>query len=1038
MDGTTIAASDAGTMPSLSPPSSARSRRHDTSTITALSRALAAARDGSEVSLSSSRRTSKVAESIHDAVLELAHVLNSPTVLSSSTRELDRPAAVGTDMVGPALAVLQGLVEQCVMTIEDSVQVIARLEDEVGRLHSQVAELQAAKANRKRICDCTSDDHPETGSDGGEDGSPHDESTGAAVAAEQTALAPRRGATPATAAAAPIPDEIYTRLAFLERTCDFLLRRGSAASVPRSMLPRRTTIVTATMDADALPWPPTLLAGTTRAGRGTAGPHQARITMTTTTTGSAAVDPGEDPMRTRHASVRRPPRRSSETASSSSPRPTAVAPHPTTPPRAPRMSAGVRSSATTVFDGRLSQYLLLAPAGPSAFASVSPPHRKWLLEQKRLAEAGAFSPVDVGTPRSTVQAKGRIAEILDQDEMDVISPHSSSSQPKARKMADLTPEEMKIVMTLSSNEHLKQPILPPSRNSSRYDSMARGSRKQSPASSDHDEHERPGPVTPPLEQEDPPKPELPSRRNQVDLDSRLFETMEAIMPHIIHNEGGQAASTPPSAPAAHADALAPPPAPKPIGPSPEATSMDLFHSSSSDEHTVIRLSTLFTDTAPADLVSIRDPSLSLPRGVTPLDSLPRGGGTVTPFDSLQRGGVGTATPYDSLERPAPVVHEPVDSDRATATSPTIHCHLPTTHRKPSTKSTSTRSSRSGGLLGRLLSRRGSRPHNAAAAAAAAAAATDVAADQPVQTDLPDDGTDVGDPLPLADTVQLVATYFTNLFDDAVALFEHHYGTSDEKYTFVALILFDTLLRIQADAPPPTHRRSVAMVARLADPSDGMHTSLFCPPDVADTPCMALERRYPRLAGNAETDTPPSAGSATVAAAANMSPVAMLVHRLYTLAVMVDGHRNLAFGFPPTWDPNECVALNAMPPAVLAAVGGVGSRRGSAGRVVAAAAAVASPMRVACPPALLPPSRRGGADAGGVRVQIVAPGLHVVGGRLPEHDAGAARSHGFLARAFRSAVGADRKTSAASLSRSTAAVTDEARVAVKAKVLFPTA
>ncbi|KNE62842.1 hypothetical protein AMAG_08022 [Allomyces macrogynus ATCC 38327] len=1034
MDGTTIAASEAGTVPSPSPPPSARSRRYDTSTIAALSRALAAAHEGSEVSLSSSHCTSKVADSIHDAVLELAHVLNSPTVLSTSTRELDRPV-MGTDMMGPALAVLQGLVEQCVMTIEDSVQVIARLEDEVGRLHSQVAELQATKAAaRKRICVCNTEEHPETGSDGGEDGSQHDESTGAAEAAEQTetALVPRRDATPATAVAAPIPDEIYTRLVFLERTCDFLLRRGSAASIPRSMLPRRTTIVTATMDADALPWPPTLLAGTTRAGRGTGGPPQARITMTTTTTGSAAVDPEDEPMRTRHASVRRPPRRSSGTALSSSPRPTAVAPHPTTPPRATRMSAGVRSSATTVFDGRLSQYLLLAPAGPSAFASVSPPHRKWLLEQKRLAEAGAFSPVDVGTPRSTVQAKGRIAEILDQDEMDVISPHSSSSQPKARKMADLTPEEMKIVMTLSSNEHLKQPILPPSRNSSRYDSMARGSsRKPSPASSDHDEHERPGPATPPLEEEeDPPKPELPSRRNQVDLDSRLFETMEAIMPHIIHNEASQGGSNPPAAPVAHVDALAPLPALKPIGPSPEATSMDLFHSSSSDEHTAIRLSTLFTDTAPADLVSIRDPSLSLPRGVAPLDSLPRGRGTVTPFESLQRGGVGTATPYDSLERPAPVLHEPVDSDRATATSPTIHCHLPTTHRKPSTKSTSTRSSRSGGLLGRLLSRRGSRPYNATTAAAA------TAADQPAQIDAPDDGTDIGDLLPLADTVQLVATYFTNLFDDAVALFEHHYGTSDEKYTFVASILFDTLLRIQADAPPPTHRRAVAMVARLADPSDGMHTSLFCPPDVADTPCMALERRYPRLAGNADTDTPPSAGSATVAAAANMSPVAMLVHRLYTLAVMVDGHRNLAFGFPPTWEPNECVALNAMPPAVLAAVGGVGSRRGSAGRVVAAAAAVASPMRVACPPALLPPSRRGGADAGGVRVQIVAPGLHVVGGRLPEHDAGVARPHGFLARAFRSAVGADRKANASTLTRG-ATVTDEGRVVVKAKVLFPT-
>ncbi|KAJ3370688.1 hypothetical protein GGF31_004002 [Allomyces arbusculus] len=1036
MDGTTIAASEAGTVPSPSPPSNARSQRPGTSTITALSRALAVAHDGSEVSLSSSHRTSKVADSIHDAVLELAHVLNSPTVLSTSTRELDRPVAVGNDMMGPALAVLQGLVEQCVMTIEDSVQVIARLEDEVGRLHSQVAELQAAKAARKRVCDCTTEDHLETGSDRGEEVSPHGESTGAAAAAEQieTALVPRHDdATPTTAPAAPIPDEIYTRLAFLERTCDFLLRRGSAASIPRSMLPRRTTIVTATMDADALPWPPTLLAGTTRAGRGTGGPHQARITMTTTTTGSAAVDSEDESMRTRHASVRRPPRRSSGTASSPSPRPMAVAPHPTTPPRAPRMSAGVRSSATTVFDGRLSQYLLLAPAGPSAFASVSPPHRKWLLEQKRLAEAGAFSPVDVGTPRSTVQAKGRIAEILDQDEMDVISPHSSSSQPKARKMADLTPEEMKIVMTLSSNEHLKQPILPPSRNSSRYDSMARGSRKPSPASSDHDEHEMPGPTTPPLEEEDPPKPELPSRRNQVDLDSKLFETMEAIMPHIIHNEAGQKGSNPPAAPVAHADALAPLPALKPIGPSPEATSMDLFHSSSSDEHTAIRLSTLFNDTAPTDLVSIRDPSLSLPRGAAPLESLPRGGGTVTPFGSLQRGGAGTATPYDSLERPAPVLHDPVDSDRATATSPTIHCHLPTTHRKPSTKSTSTRSSRSGGLLGRLLSRRGSRPHNAAAAAAAAATAT---GDQPAQTDAPDDGTDIGDLLPLADTVQLVATYFTNLFDDAVALFEHHYGTSDEKYTFVASILFDTLLRIQADAPPPTHRRAVAMVARLADPSDGMHTSLFCPPDVADTPCMALERRYPRLAGNADTDTPPSAGSATVAAAANMSPVAMLVHRLYTLAVMVDGHRNLAFGFPPTWDPNECVALNAMPPAVLAAVGGVGSRRGSAGRVVAAAAAVASPMRVACPPALLPPSRRGGADSGGVRVQIVAPGLHMVGGRLPEHDAGAARPHGFLARAFRSAVGADRKASASTLTRG-ATVTDEARVAVKAKVVFPT-
>ncbi|KAI9184552.1 hypothetical protein H9P43_003606 [Blastocladiella emersonii ATCC 22665] len=237
----------------------------------------------------------------------------------------------------------------------------------------------------------------------------------------------------------------------------------------------------------------------------------------------------------------------------------------------------------------------------------------------------------------------------------------------------------------------------------------------------------------------------------------------------------------------------------------------------------------------------------------------------------------------------------------------------------------------------------------------------------------------------AEVGRWTSAYHDALYADAVALFETYYGSSDEKYAFVQALLLDALLRILQDdttlaralsvssakystvasstnaaltlgsdgtggggaassvgvgaataSRAGLRRRSAALVHQMKTQGHA-RTALFCSPAVLSVVLQALVTRYGLMHHLHDED---HGGGDDSIQSLGMSPLETLIHRTYTLAVLVEGSPGLTFLYPASWDPRECEPVMTEPAALV--LGGGGS----------AAASV----------------------AGAARVRVIAPGI----------------------------------------------------------------
>ncbi|KAI9215869.1 hypothetical protein BC828DRAFT_394621 [Blastocladiella britannica] len=223
---------------------------------------------------------------------------------------------------------------------------------------------------------------------------------------------------------------------------------------------------------------------------------------------------------------------------------------------------------------------------------------------------------------------------------------------------------------------------------------------------------------------------------------------------------------------------------------------------------------------------------------------------------------------------------------------------------------------------------------------------------------------VADGLDSAAFAQWIAKYHEHLFSDTVALFESEYGSSDEKYTFAAHLLFDVLLLIidlepifgrphgdesatagtaginsrvdsvtryrdDGSVAPPIprtlRRRALALVKQMHKQKHA-RSALFCSPPVL---AAALESYLlPRYTALHRVVAAAAAASSALMVTDNrgddiapqaMSPLETLVHRVYTLAVLVEGG-GLSFAFPSTWNSAQCDSVATETAARMTPVG----------------------------------------------------------------------------------------------------------------------